>query len=527
MSDSPQMETKKIAPDSDDSLSPWSKTIDIAGALFLLVLLYLLYDEVWIFSGWTLGVRLILFFALIPYPVIHYSKRYIYKAYKKKDKIKRQYIPTELLKECQQAIRYFGLQGENISVTPASTALIVVNDASTTNNSANTNSQPTTVTIPADSYVFKKDDTIAVALAALEGKIINRDPLLPIEKASLYVIHDYLSMRISNYDNDMTIESIDEAIESSSTRSVSFNYYFGTVFIFVLCVVFHSLFMTISGDCNKTIQLQKTFYTLLANTGVKHDTTSDACDSVHTTINDTIKKPHNSTIVKSKLLHKGTTESKTESIKPHSDAQSLQDSINTIKDSILLLKNELISSIIWLRTESKLSPIPIRMQGAKWTKDFQAYQQDSLFYVSINTIKNDKAIYTKGLLSDNLVRLQGNIDRYVYMATQVSNILSMFILPMLYGLAGAFLWVIRILSQQVKTFDLTWKKLIRHRARLIMGLFVGMFFGYLHPMSSTTSISSYVFAFIGGYNVEILFSALDKIVDTFSTSLATKTKGGK
>jgi uncharacterized membrane protein YbjE (DUF340 family) len=110
----------------------------------------------------------------------------------------------------------------------------------------------------------------------------------------------------------------------------------------------------------------------------------------------------------------------------------------------------------------------------------------------------------------------------------MSENLKLFILPMPYGLIGAYLYVIRRLSDEIKTFDFTWTKSIKNSSRLLFGIFVGMFFGYLFKtttdpdVSSVYSVTPFLLAFVGGYHVEILFTAMDKVVSAFSNSSKSK-----
>ena len=91
-----------------------------------------------------------------------------------------------------------------------------------------------------------------------------------------------------------------------------------------------------------------------------------------------------------------------------------------------------------------------------------------------------------------------------------------YILPLLYGLLGAFIFVLRTLLKEIKSITYTFDSEIRFRLRLTLGSLGGMIIGwFLKPedASSLASLSPMALAFLMGYNVDVLFSIMDRLVD--------------
>src|SRR5207248_766111 len=142
------------------------------------------------------------------------------------------------------------------------------------------------------------------------------------------------------------------------------------------------------------------------------------------------------------------------------------------RDSVELLAMELRSKLQHIEKRLKSNPMFFMPDSAEIPKNAADLNYHKL--LASGVFLTDAA--------DNLVR----------------NIKT-FLLPMLYGLLGAYLFVIRRLAKDIKHLDYTWKKSMRNEARLILGLFVGVFFGYLFKVPSLESIAgvtTYVLAFI-------------------------------
>ncbi|OUS25030.1 hypothetical protein A9Q99_22550 [Gammaproteobacteria bacterium 45_16_T64] len=102
-----------------------------------------------------------------------------------------------------------------------------------------------------------------------------------------------------------------------------------------------------------------------------------------------------------------------------------------------------------------------------------------------------------------------------------------YILPLLYGLLGALIFVLRSLMNEVKTMTYTPNSEIKFRLRLTLGALGGMIVGwFLKPdeANAIASLSPMGLAFLMGYNVDLLFSIMDKAIDNIRKSIEAPAK---
>lgn len=96
------------------------------------------------------------------------------------------------------------------------------------------------------------------------------------------------------------------------------------------------------------------------------------------------------------------------------------------------------------------------------------------------------------------------------------NAFQGYLLPLLYGLLGAFIFVLRTLLKEVKSLTYSFDSEIRYRLRLTLGALGGMIVGwFLKPeeAESLASLSPMAISFLMGYNVDVLFSIMDRAID--------------
>lgn len=95
------------------------------------------------------------------------------------------------------------------------------------------------------------------------------------------------------------------------------------------------------------------------------------------------------------------------------------------------------------------------------------------------------------------------------------HMLQSYFLPLSYGLLGALIFILRTLLQQVRTLTYTISREVGYRLRLTLGCLAGMITGwFLKPDLGEVSLSPMAFAFLAGYSIEILFTLLDKLIDS-------------
>ncbi|MCK5016604.1 MAG: hypothetical protein KAS32_05960, partial [Candidatus Peribacteraceae bacterium] len=112
--------------------------------------------------------------------------------------------------------------------------------------------------------------------------------------------------------------------------------------------------------------------------------------------------------------------------------------------------------------------------------------------------------------------------RIVKSARFVLNAIQTYLLPLLYGLLGAFAFVFRSLSDELKTSSFTEESVINYRLQIALGILSGLAIGWFFVRTgdetgfSIRSLSPLALAFLAGYSVELLFSIMDKLISAFS-----------
>jgi len=134
----------------------------------------------------------------------------------------------------------------------------------------------------------------------------------------------------------------------------------------------------------------------------------------------------------------------------------------------------------------------------------------------------------------------GQIAQYLQAGQIILESLSTYVLPLLYGLLGACVYVLRTLSIEIKNLIYTIESDIRFQLRIYLGALAGLAIGWFSPSGSTAgfidgadggtggtllSIGPVALAFLAGYSVELLFSAMDTIITAFSKKDGSKGAG--
>jgi hypothetical protein len=101
----------------------------------------------------------------------------------------------------------------------------------------------------------------------------------------------------------------------------------------------------------------------------------------------------------------------------------------------------------------------------------------------------------------------------------VLGVFQGYLLPLLYGLTGAAAYVVRTLALETRERLYRRENGSAYALRLFLGALAGLAIGwFLKPeaVSGFNAISPFALAFVAGYSVDLLFTLLDKIVNTFS-----------
>jgi len=104
------------------------------------------------------------------------------------------------------------------------------------------------------------------------------------------------------------------------------------------------------------------------------------------------------------------------------------------------------------------------------------------------------------------------------LAKIILNSMSQFIFPLLFGLMGAYLFVLRSVLSSIKSLTFVSGDQIGYRVRLVLGalsgLAIGFFFGETDSGKpfSISNLSPLTLAFLAGYSVDLLFNMMDSLI---------------
>lgn len=111
----------------------------------------------------------------------------------------------------------------------------------------------------------------------------------------------------------------------------------------------------------------------------------------------------------------------------------------------------------------------------------------------------------------------------------VLEVLQSYILPLLYGLLGAAIFVLRSATQEIEQVTYRMGSDIRYELRLALGALGGLAIGwFLVPeelSSFLRTVSPLALSLLVGYNIELLFSVMDSFIDKISQQPANEAKG--
>lgn len=103
----------------------------------------------------------------------------------------------------------------------------------------------------------------------------------------------------------------------------------------------------------------------------------------------------------------------------------------------------------------------------------------------------------------------------------VLHALQIYLLPILYGLLGATTYVLRTLARKIRDLTYTPETDIGFRLRMNLGALSGLAIVWFikdggNVQLPLASLSQFAIAFLAGYSVELLFTAMDRFVTVFS-----------
>lgn len=106
-------------------------------------------------------------------------------------------------------------------------------------------------------------------------------------------------------------------------------------------------------------------------------------------------------------------------------------------------------------------------------------------------------------------------------AQMVIDVLQRYILPLLYGLLGSCVYALRTLALQIRERTYTRAANIEFNLRICIGALSGLVVGWFVAPEpgggALATLSPSALAFLAGYSIDLLFSALDRILAAFSS----------
>lgn len=133
--------------------------------------------------------------------------------------------------------------------------------------------------------------------------------------------------------------------------------------------------------------------------------------------------------------------------------------------------------------------------------------------VSLNELNS-----TKGEVSNPIKKMKSNIMQKKIVIFLLS-LLQLYILPIICGLLGTCVYILRDLSFKIKNCAFTEAAKINFRIRLLIGSLAGTasawILGVGKASDQLTSLPPLAVAFLVGYSIEILFSVMDAFIGNF------------
>jgi hypothetical protein len=197
-----------------------------------------------------------------------------------------------------------------------------------------------------------------------------------------------------------------------------------------------------------------------------------------------------------------------------------------LKETLRLANQKLDANYQLLKKWNQISSFGMSFSGdmPEYTKERLSYKDASSYGVekpgqtADPQLKNDKeAELDRGLYKARIMYFKNLLAADFFL-----DAFQGYILPLLYGLLGAFIYVLRSLLKEIKRLTYTFDSEIRYRLRLTLGALGGMVVGWFFKpqgVDSLASLSPMALAFLMGYNVDVLFSIMDRMIDNIRGSI--------
>jgi len=187
-------------------------------------------------------------------------------------------------------------------------------------------------------------------------------------------------------------------------------------------------------------------------------------------------------------------------------------------------------NMVWLQLlpwETEMLGIRTIYEGRVYKKKRKALLDKLQILESKQTGKSNNASMTQAIcdVKKQIEKIEKNnwleVSRSRIFLRQFSTeyallTLETFLLPLLYGLLGACVHIMRTLTIEVKRMSFTPKDEVCYIIRVCLGGLGGLIIGwFLKPddLSALGNFSAFAIAFLVGYNIETLFAIMDRFLD--------------
>jgi hypothetical protein len=136
-------------------------------------------------------------------------------------------------------------------------------------------------------------------------------------------------------------------------------------------------------------------------------------------------------------------------------------------------------------------------------------------YYSVEELRRNRGLTENGRINEAQI---DEIKRVKQVGQYPILIISLYLLPLLYGLLGAYAFVLRTLNDDIKQMLYSSESDIKYVLRIHLGALAGLAVGLFFVPEDTTSaylpitLSPLALAFLAGYSVEFFFSAADRFI---------------
>lgn len=194
---------------------------------------------------------------------------------------------------------------------------------------------------------------------------------------------------------------------------------------------------------------------------------------------------------------------------------------NRMSELILITENPDNRSALMEKNKLELENEQLAKEIESSTMLLDSWLQASNFFRTTypDTIKAEVMVQAQN--SFGPPSFQAGFDKNIMIIQEAQNlifVLNLYVLPILYGLLGAFIYVIRVLMKEYQQMIFTTSSNINHSLRIFTGalggLIVGIFWGDIETLQIglIASLQPLAVAFMVGYSVEFLFQLFDSVI---------------